>query len=161
MPIWAFRLSTASRRRCSSFVRRSRTGTTAETLTEAQIPPLSRRGSLGLACCALAARLFINAASPLRRQPLCSTMYHMRTTIRRLGNSQGVSIPRSVLDEAGLAIDSPVEMTVDGSSIVLRKIAVHPREGWAEDAALVVDGPEDKEWLDADLDGKSRSELTW
>jgi antitoxin MazE len=88
-------------------------------------------------------------------------MYHMRTTIRRLGNSQGVSIPRSVLDEAGLAIDSPVEMTVDGSSIVLRKIAVHPREGWAEDAALVVDGPQDKEWLDADLDGKSRDELTW
>lgn len=88
-------------------------------------------------------------------------MYHMRTTIRRLGNSQGVSIPRSVLDEAGFAIDSPVEMTVDGSSIVLRKIAVHPRAGWADDAQSAVDAPEDKEWLDADLDGKSRGELAW
>jgi antitoxin MazE len=88
-------------------------------------------------------------------------MYHMRTTIRRLGNSQGVSIPRNILDEVGFAIDSAIEMTVDGSSIVLRKIAVHPRDGWAEDAALVDDGAEDKEWLDADLDKKSRGELTW
>ena len=88
-------------------------------------------------------------------------MNNMRTTIRRLGNSQGVSIPRSILDEAGFAIDSPVEMTVDGSSIVLRKIAVHPREGWADDAALVDDGPEDQEWLDVDLDVKSRGELAW
>ena len=78
-----------------------------------------------------------------------------------LGDSQVVSIPRSILDEAGFAIDSPVEMTVDGPSIVLRKIAVHPREGWADDAALVDDGPEDKEWLDADLDLKSRGELAW
>jgi antitoxin component of MazEF toxin-antitoxin module len=33
-------------------------------------------------------------------------MYHMRTTIRRLGNSQGGSIPKSVLDESGLATDT-------------------------------------------------------
>jgi antitoxin MazE len=81
----------------------------------------------------------------------------MRTTIRRLGNSQGVSIPRSILGEAGFAIDSPVEMTVDGSSIVLCKIAVLPCEGWADDAALVAAGPEDKERLDADLNPKSRA----
>ncbi|MGD0471806.1 MAG: AbrB/MazE/SpoVT family DNA-binding domain-containing protein [Candidatus Velthaea sp.] len=89
------------------------------------------------------------------------TMYYMRTTIRRLGNSQGVSIPRNILDEAGFAIDSPVEMTVDGSSIILRKIAVHPREGWADDAASVVDGAEERDWLEADLDASSRGELIW
>jgi antitoxin MazE len=88
-------------------------------------------------------------------------MYHMRTTIRRLGNSQGISIPRNILDEAGLAIDSPVEMTVDGSSIVLRKIIFHPREGWADDAASIVDSLEDDQWLEADLDKASRGELTW
>ena len=92
---------------------------------------------------------------------VCSTMYYMRTTIRRLGNSQGVSIPRSVLDEAGFAIDSPIEMTVDAGSIVLRKIAVHPREGWSEDAASLVDEAEDGLWLGADLDASARGELTW
>ena len=85
----------------------------------------------------------------------------MKTVIRRLGNSQGVSIPKRVLDEAGIAIDAPIEMTVDGASIVLRKIAVHPRDGWANDAALVVDGPEDHEWLEADLDSQSRAEPSW
>jgi antitoxin MazE len=88
-------------------------------------------------------------------------MYHMRAVIRRLGNSQGVSIPKTVLDEAGLAIDAQVEMTVEGTSIVLRKIAGHPRDGWADDAALVTDGPQDREWLEADLDPRSRDELEW
>jgi antitoxin MazE len=88
-------------------------------------------------------------------------MYYMRTAIRRLGNSQGVTIPRSLLDEAGLAVDSPIEMTVDGSLIVIRKIASHPREGWAEDAASLADAAEDQEWLEADLDEESRGELTW
>jgi len=88
-------------------------------------------------------------------------MYYMRTTIRRLGNSQGVSIPRSVLDEVGLSIDAPVEMSVDGSSIVLRKISVTPRVGWAEDAALCTSESEDREWLEADLDPQSREGLAW
>jgi antitoxin MazE len=88
-------------------------------------------------------------------------MFYMRSIIRRLGNSQGVSIPRSILDEAGLAIDSPIEITVDGAAIVLRKLTVHPREGWAADAALVTDNDEDREWLDADLDAQARADLAW
>ena len=88
-------------------------------------------------------------------------MFYMRSIIRRLGNSQGVSIPKSILDEAGLAIDSPIEITVDGATIVLRKIAVHPRAGWAADAALVTYDVEDREWLDADLDAIVRAGHTW
>ncbi len=83
----------------------------------------------------------------------------MRRMIRRLGNSQGVSIPKSVLDEAGLSIDAPVEMVVDGASIILRKVAISPRDGWAEDAALLSDDAHDHAWLDADLDSESRNEL--
>lgn len=60
-----------------------------------------------------------------------------------------------------MAIDSPIEIAVDGATIVLRKLKVHPREGWAEDAALVTDDIEDREWLEADLDAGARAELTW
>jgi antitoxin MazE len=88
-------------------------------------------------------------------------MFYMRSAIRRLGNSQGVSIPKSILDEAGLAIDSPIEITVDGASIVLRKVPNHPREGWAADAALVTYEVEDREWLDADLDPEARARHSW
>jgi antitoxin MazE len=87
-------------------------------------------------------------------------MFHVRSVIRRLGNSQGVSIPKSLLEEAGLSIDAPIEMTVDGNSIVLRGVRIHPRAGWAEDAATLIDEEEDREWLEADLDPRSRAELT-
>ncbi len=88
-------------------------------------------------------------------------MFYMRSVIRRLGNSQGVSIPKSMLDEAGLAIDSPIDIAVDGTTIVLRKVAVHPREGWEADAALVTYDAEDRDWLEADLDAKARAGHTW
>jgi len=52
-------------------------------------------------------------------------------------------------------------MFVEGTSIVIRKIAGHPRDGWADDAALVTDGTQDREWLEADLDSLSRDELEW
>jgi antitoxin MazE len=81
----------------------------------------------------------------------------MRTVIRRFGNSQGVVIPRAILEQAGLAIDSPVEIAVDGATILLRKLRVHPREGWAADAALITYDAEDREWLDADLDPEARA----
>ena len=75
----------------------------------------------------------------------------MRARIRRLGISQGVVIPKGLLEQAGFAIDCPIEMTVDGASIVLRKIGVPAREGWAEDAASLAAEDEDLLWLDADL----------
>jgi antitoxin MazE len=85
----------------------------------------------------------------------------MRSAIRRFGNSQGVSIPKRILDKAGLAIDSPIEITLDGATIVLRKIPVRPREGWAAGAALVTYNDEDREWLDADLDPEARAGNRW
>ena len=60
-----------------------------------------------------------------------------------------------------MSINSPIEMTVDGAAIVLRKLETYPREGWAEDAALVTDDIEDQEWLNADIDSKARAELAW
>jgi antitoxin MazE len=82
----------------------------------------------------------------------------MRTTIRRLGNLHGVTIPKNVLDEAGFTVDLPVEVVVDDGAIVIRRVSGEPRRGWAEAAALIVDTPEDREWLEADLDSHSRSQ---
>jgi antitoxin MazE len=88
-------------------------------------------------------------------------MFHMKTTIRRLGNSQGVTIPRSVLTEVGFAVDCAVEMVVEGAAIVIRKASTQPREGWAEAAESIGAEPADREWLEADLDSEARSGLMW
>lgn len=57
----------------------------------------------------------------------------MRTAIRKIGNSQGVLIPKLMLAETGLDVD--VDISVENGAIVLRPIQDHkPRVGWAEAA---------------------------
>lgn len=54
----------------------------------------------------------------------------MITTIRRMGNSQGVLIPKPLLQQVGLL--DQAEMRVEGDALVLRRPKAAPREGWAE-----------------------------
>lgn len=53
----------------------------------------------------------------------------LRTRIIKIGNSQGVRIPRTLLDQAQLPED--VEMEVTGQQIVIRP-ALRARQGWEE-----------------------------
>ncbi len=54
----------------------------------------------------------------------------MLTTIRRLGNSQGILIPKPLLRQVGLV--DQAEMCVEGDTLVLRRPKAQPRSGWAE-----------------------------
>jgi antitoxin MazE len=54
----------------------------------------------------------------------------MLTTIRRLGNSQGILIPKPILQHLGLV--DQAEMRVEGDALVLRRPKAAPRTGWAE-----------------------------
>jgi antitoxin MazE len=54
----------------------------------------------------------------------------MLTTIRRLGNSQGVLIPKPLLQQVGLV--DQAEMRVEGDALVLRRPKAEARAGWAE-----------------------------
>jgi antitoxin MazE len=56
----------------------------------------------------------------------------MRGSVRKLGNSSGVIIPKSLLAEAGLVVGDAVEMTLEERRIVLAPIEVPARAGWAE-----------------------------
>ena len=80
----------------------------------------------------------------------------MLTTIRRLGYSQGILIPKPLLKQVGL--EDQAEMLVEGDALVLRRPKPSPRSGWAEasrhlaaraDDALVL--PEFANEADADL----------
>jgi antitoxin MazE len=56
-------------------------------------------------------------------------------TIRQIGNSQGVLIPKPLLAQAGL--EGEAEMTIEGGALVLRKPAQPVRAGWAEAARRI------------------------
>ena len=52
----------------------------------------------------------------------------MKTRIVRIGNSQGIRIPKLLIEQAGLS--GEVEVIVRNNSLVIRA-AAHPRAGWA------------------------------
>lgn len=55
----------------------------------------------------------------------------MKTAIRKMGNSQGVLIPKPFLLQTGLDIGE-VEIEVENDAIVIRKPKRKSREGWAQ-----------------------------
>jgi antitoxin MazE len=53
----------------------------------------------------------------------------IKTRIVKIGNSQGVRIPKLLLDQLGFGTE--VEITVQQNNLVIRPLR-HPREGWEE-----------------------------
>lgn len=56
----------------------------------------------------------------------------MEVAIRKMGNSQGVLIPKPILKQVGL--EATADLQVRAGVIEIRPIRGNPREGWAEDA---------------------------
>ncbi|MBS0452741.1 MAG: AbrB/MazE/SpoVT family DNA-binding domain-containing protein [Proteobacteria bacterium] len=84
----------------------------------------------------------------------------MQVTIRTIGNSKGVVLPKPLLAQAGLGEDHTAQMTVEDGAIVLRKAALPPRAGWAEAAkALAAKGGD--ELVMGEFGNESDSELAW
>jgi antitoxin MazE len=65
----------------------------------------------------------------------------MITTIRKMGNSQGVLIPKPLLQQVGLL--DKAEMLVEGDALILRKPAAHPRSGWDEASKALAESGDD------------------
>jgi antitoxin MazE len=65
----------------------------------------------------------------------------MRTQLVQIGNSQGIRIPKPLIEEAGLGRD--IEISVEKDSLVVRP-AHKPREGWAEAFKAMAEAGEDQ-----------------
>jgi antitoxin MazE len=77
----------------------------------------------------------------------------MKTRIVRIGNSQGIRIPKLLLEAAGL--EGEVELATKPGEIIVRP-ARSAREGWAEAFRSMA-----KRGDDAILDGASPTPTTW
>ena len=71
----------------------------------------------------------------------------METKLVTIGNSQGVRLPRAVVDACGIALDQPLTIEVRERSIVLSP-ARSARAGWADAAR---DAASEREDLWGDL----------
>lgn len=65
----------------------------------------------------------------------------MKIAIRKMGNSQGVIIPKPLLAQVGL--DDEAELLVEHGAIVLRRPRRGVREGWAEASKAIAAAGDD------------------
>ena len=71
----------------------------------------------------------------------------MQTTVRKLGNSAGVIIPKSLLAELRVAAGDTVNVSVEHGSLVLTPVRQAPRAGWAVASRELSDrGADELEW---------------
>ena len=65
----------------------------------------------------------------------------MLITLRKLGNSRGVIIPKPLLAQVGMSGEA--EIGVENGAIVLRPATPNSREGWANAARAIADAGDD------------------
>ena len=79
-------------------------------------------------------------------------------TIRRIGNSQGVVIPKPLLAQVGF--EGEAEITVEGGALVLRKPTRPVRAGWAVAAQKIAELGDDELVL-GEFGNEGDSESAW
>jgi antitoxin MazE len=84
----------------------------------------------------------------------------MRSAIRKLGNSSGVIIPKSMLAEIGITTGDPVDVALEDGRIAITPIRRRPREGWAESFGEIAEAGDDAlVWPEFGNEGDE--DLTW
>jgi len=87
-------------------------------------------------------------------------MKAMRVVIRRIGNSQGVVIPKPVLKQLGLNGETEAEITIEGDALVLRRSPNPPRTGWAEASKKIAEAGDDVLVM-GEFGNAADAELAW
>jgi antitoxin MazE len=87
-------------------------------------------------------------------------MKAMHVSIRQIGNSQGVVIPKPFLVQLGLNAEAGAEMTIEGGALVLRRPASSAREGWAEAAKKIAEAGDDALVM-GEFGNAADTELVW
>lgn len=82
----------------------------------------------------------------------------MQVTIRKMGNSQGILIPKPILSQVGL--EGTADLQVKNGVIEIRPVKRNPRENWARDSQRIAQANDDKlVWPEFGNEGDA--ELVW
>ena len=85
-------------------------------------------------------------------------MKRTQVTIRRIGNSQGIVIPKPLLAQVGL--EGHADMTIERDALVLRRPAKPVRSGWAA-AARKIASENDDALVMGEFVNDGDAELEW
>ena len=82
----------------------------------------------------------------------------MKAVIRKMGNSQGVLIPKPILAQLGL--EDEVDMEIEKDALVIRRPKNKPRHGWAEASKAIAASGDDALVL-GDFANADDEDLQW
>ena len=82
----------------------------------------------------------------------------MHVSIRPIGNSRGIVIPKPMLAQLGL--EDGADLTVENGALVIRKPALPARAGWA-DAAKAVAMTDDDSLVMGEFANEGDEDFTW
>ncbi len=82
----------------------------------------------------------------------------MQTSLRKMGNSTGMLVPRAVLTAMGLSSGAAMDLTIEDGRLIATPVTVTARAGWADAAASIGDN-DAPEWRAFDAEGDA--DLTW
>ena len=94
------------------------------------------------------------------RNNIVITVRTLHVSIRKIGNSQGIVIPKPVLVQLGLDSKVGAEMTIEDGALVLRRPASPARTGWADAARRIADAGDDELVL-GEFGNAEDTELVW
>jgi antitoxin MazE len=81
----------------------------------------------------------------------------MQTSLRKMGNSTGLIVPRALLGEIGLTTGAALDLRVEDGKLIATPVTMARRAGWAEAAQQIESEDAADEWRgfanedDADL----------
>ena len=67
----------------------------------------------------------------------------MQTAIKKIGNSSGILLPKTVLAHLHLAAGDLIDLDIQEGRVVLSAVKQHPRAGWAEAAQTLAEAGDD------------------
>lgn len=85
----------------------------------------------------------------------------MEINLTRIGNSQGVILPKTLITQYGFRERINLEPREGGLFISRAEPAKHPREGWAEAAKMMVEMGDDESVWPEDMVDDFDEEWVW
>jgi antitoxin MazE len=86
----------------------------------------------------------------------------MQTALRKMGNSTGMIVPKSLLTEIGLGAGAVLDVRIEDGRLVATPITPAVRSGWEDDAAtLAAVGASDEEQVWRNFGNEADDTLAW
>lgn len=85
----------------------------------------------------------------------------MQSALRKIGNSTGLVIPRTLLGEIGAAAGTSLDLTVEDGRLIATPVVQPRREGWAHAAAEMTHLPDAEAEVWTGFTNEGDATLTW